>query len=473
MLPSTVSTMHTRVRRGLALVAVPVALVVAGCSSAPATTAPAAAADAYTVAGTVLDAPLDRLKIQVGVTTTGENAVTIPPEAIEVVVDTKAGKGSLHLALPVAALGDQAASLGALGVTGDTLELDAVFDGQGLYVKSPIASKVLPLLMLQSGQVPAGDLSGWLKLGTAQEFEGLLGGLNAMPSGSAGPVDELKNLDPAQLKQKLEEAGVVVTYVGPEQRNGVDAEHLTLTLDPAKLAASDIAKQLPAGQLGQIAGAAGVGDADRRRVARQGDRPARRDRRPRDRRLGQDRHHDPRERSRRRLADGAGAVHGGPDRPARAVADADGRPALRGSDPPGSRRDARSEDAPVTATRRVFHVRRGPSARDDPPLGIDRRPPSQVAQLGARDLVARVVARPDQRPRLDVLEAERERLVLHLGELVGVVVALERQVLGVGRRYWPIVRMSRSTSRSASNASVSSSRVSPRPTISELFVWTS
>ena len=49
MLPSTVSTMHTRLRRGIALAVVPVALVVAGCSSAPATTAPAAA-DAYTVA---------------------------------------------------------------------------------------------------------------------------------------------------------------------------------------------------------------------------------------------------------------------------------------------------------------------------------------------------------------------------------------------------------------------------------------
>ena len=86
--------------------------------------------------------------------------MTIPPEAIEVVVDTKAGKGSLHLALPVAALGDQAASLGALGVTGDKLELDAIFDGQGLYVKSPIASKVLPLLMLQSEadkRCPSGD----------------------------------------------------------------------------------------------------------------------------------------------------------------------------------------------------------------------------------------------------------------------------------------------------------------------------
>ena len=255
---ATVTTLHTVLRRRLALAAMPLALVVAACGAAPATTAPAAA-DAYEVAGTAFDAPLDRVKVQVGVTTTGSDAITIPPEAIEVVVDTKAGKGSLHLALPVAALGDQASSLSALGVTGDTLELDAIFDGQGLYVKSPIASKILPLLMLQSGQTPAGDLTGWLKLGTAQELEGMVGALGAMPSASAGPADELKNLDPAQLKQKLEEAGVIVTYVGTEQRNGVEAEHLTLTVDPAKLAASDIAKQLPADQLNQITGAAGAG----------------------------------------------------------------------------------------------------------------------------------------------------------------------------------------------------------------------
>ena len=67
--------------------------------------------------------------------------------------------------------------------------------------------------------------------------------------------------------------------------------------------------------------------------------------------------------------------------------------------------------------------------RDDPALGVERRLPPGRLQLGARDLVAGVVARADERAGFDVLEAERERLDLHLGELVGVVVALERQVL--------------------------------------------
>ena len=67
--------------------------------------------------------------------------------------------------------------------------------------------------------------------------------------------------------------------------------------------------------------------------------------------------------------------------------------------------------------------------RDDAALGVERGAAAQVAQLGAGDLVAGVVAGADERPGLDVLEAERQRLGLHLGELVGVVVALERQVL--------------------------------------------
>ena len=61
-----------------------------------------------------------------------------------------------------------------------------------------------------------------------------------------------------------------------------------------------------------------------------------------------------------------------------------------------------------------------------------------AAKRRLRDLVASVVAGAHERARLDVLEAQRERLDLHLGELVGVVVALERQVLlataaGTGR----------------------------------------
>jgi hypothetical protein len=40
-----------------------------------------------------------------------------------------------------------------------------------------------------------------------------------------------------------------------------------------------------------------------------------------------------------------------------------------------------------------------------------------------------VIARPHERAGLDVLEPERQRRRLQLGELVGVVIALNRQVL--------------------------------------------
>ena len=119
--------------------------------------------------------------------------------------------------------------------------------------------------------------------------------------------------------------------------------------------------------------------------------------------------------------------------------------------------------------------RRGASARggNDPAVGVDRRlAAAEGLQLGAGDLVAGVVAGADERRRLDVLEAERRaprpssRRTRRGGSSARAAGASRD-----GRRYWPIVRMSTSTARSASNASVSSSRVSPSPTISELFVW--
>src|SRR6476661_5907868 len=64
---------------------------------------------------------------------------------------------------------------------------------------------------------------------------------------------------------------------------------------------------------------------------------------------------------------------------------------------------------------------------DDPSLGVERRlAATERLELGARDLVAGVIARADERRGLDVPEPEGERLALHVGELVGVVVALER-----------------------------------------------
>src|SRR5882672_10393191 len=68
--------------------------------------------------------------------------------------------------------------------------------------------------------------------------------------------------------------------------------------------------------------------------------------------------------------------------------------------------------------------------RDDATLRIEcRLAAAHRLELGAGDLVTGVVARADERTRLDVLEAEVQRGALHLGELVGVVVTLEREVL--------------------------------------------
>jgi hypothetical protein len=245
------TTRGGRLRRGLALVALPLTLVVAACGAA--TPSAPAATDAYQVTSKVFDAPLDRVKVNVGVTTTGSDAIEIKPDAIQLIVDTKAGKGSVHLSLPSKALGSEGASLGALG-GGDTIDIDAVFDGQGLYVKSPLAATVLPLLAMQGVQVPTGDLTGWLKLGTAEELGGFMGAIGDAEA-SADP-GQLKDLSPEDLKKELENAGVTVTVVGREQRNGVDSDHLLLNVDLKKLEASDLGKQVPSDQLGALGAAA-------------------------------------------------------------------------------------------------------------------------------------------------------------------------------------------------------------------------
>ena len=248
-----------RLRRGLAFAALPFALVVAACGSAtPSAPTAAPVADAYTAAGKVFDAPLDRVKINVGVTATGDEAIEIKPEAIELVIDQSTGKGSVHLSIPAAALGSDAAALGALG-GGDTIDIDALFDGQAVYVKSPLAATLLPFLAMQGMQLPSGDLSGWLKLGTAEELSGITGMLGEMPDSSANPANELKDLDPAELQQQLEDAGVTVTVVGQEQRNGVDSTHLLLNVDLKKLEASGLADQLPTDQLPGLGDAAASG----------------------------------------------------------------------------------------------------------------------------------------------------------------------------------------------------------------------
>jgi hypothetical protein len=247
------------VRLGLLLALAALVVAACGASASPSPTP----GDAYQVAQRAFDASMDQLQVQVGVQSTGgTNDISIDPSAIQLVLDTKAGKGSLHLSLPVSALGSDATQLQALGVTGDTLDLDILYDGTALYAKSPLAATLVPMLAAQGGQPVTGDLTGWLRLGTADDFAGLVDSLGVTPGASGAPdasalPSGLGDLDPAQLKSELEDAGVVVTYVGSESRNGADSDHLTVTVDSQKLANSPLAKQLPASDLGQIQDIAG------------------------------------------------------------------------------------------------------------------------------------------------------------------------------------------------------------------------
>lgn len=240
----------------LALVIALLGILVAACGGAQAP----AETDPYAILAKTADASYDKLKVQVGLETKGnpEGDVKIDPSAIEVVVDSKAGTGSFRLSLPVSALGEEASGLAQLGITGDTLDIEVLFDGDALYAKSPLFATILPMLMAQTGQTVSGDLTGWLKLGTASEFEGLMGALGGVAQPSAAPSFAIGDLEPADLKKQLEEAGATLAYVGSEQRNGVDAEHLTMTADFEKLASSPMAGQLPADQLAQLKELAGT-----------------------------------------------------------------------------------------------------------------------------------------------------------------------------------------------------------------------
>ena len=220
---------------------------------------------------------------------TGDEAIEIKPEAIELVVDQSAGKGSVHLSIPAAALGSDAAALGALG-GGDTIDIDALFDGQALYVKSPLAadaccrSSRCRACSCRAATSPAG--SSWAR---PRSCPGSPACWARCPRPPANPANELKDLDPAELKQKLEDAGVTVTVVGREQRNGVDSEHLLLNVDLKKLEASDLAGPAAGRPAARPRRRGRIGHAERGRLAGRLDRPPERDRDPRGRRDGQGR----------------------------------------------------------------------------------------------------------------------------------------------------------------------------------------
>jgi hypothetical protein len=235
-------------RKLMALATAAVLVVLAACSSQQAQT------DPYQVVNDATHASYGNL-VQLNIGLDGTNAgqsMHVDPSAIRLVMDTKAGKVDFALALPLDSLQIDAATRAQLGLTGSTLDLEVLYDGAGLYAKSPILQPLLTALLSQTGGT-AGDLSGWVKLGTAQELGALVGGL--VPQMSLAPAASASasaSYDAATLKTDLEKAGITLTYVGREKRNGQQVDHLSATVDATKLEGSPLASEVPSAQMTQV-----------------------------------------------------------------------------------------------------------------------------------------------------------------------------------------------------------------------------
>ena len=242
-------------RKVFALVAAAAIGLLAACSSQPTST------DPYQVVDQATHATYgDLVQANLGLDVAGSQPVHVDPSAIQLVVDTKAGKADVAVSVPMDALQIDAATRSQLGLTGDSLDLDIRYDGTALYTKSPLLAPMLTALVAGSGSTP-GDYSGWVRLGTTAELAALVGGLvpqvSIPPLASAGAQ---ASHDAASLKQDLETAGITLTFVGREQRAGQDVDHLSASLDVSKLESSPMASELPASQLTQVEDALGQAD---------------------------------------------------------------------------------------------------------------------------------------------------------------------------------------------------------------------
>jgi hypothetical protein len=217
-----------------------IGVVLAGCNSAP------AASDPYQV---LYDAngKWDTVQVNVGLSVQGGTTpLSLDPSAVKIVVDSNGGKALVHLGLPLAQLQVDAATLAQLGITGDTLDLDVLWDGVALYAKAPALKNTVQLLLMQAGQTVTGDLGGWLRLATKSEFEALAGLAGGGVTPSMAPMPTAASA--ADFKAKAEAAGLVLTLAGSEQHAGVDANHVTFTLDWTKFAQSELMKGAEASQ---------------------------------------------------------------------------------------------------------------------------------------------------------------------------------------------------------------------------------
>jgi hypothetical protein len=240
--------------------ALAVALVVAGCSpTATATPTPTPAPTPPPDAPSVLAAASkasypSKLEITVGGSFTSAGATTaLPDKLLTIDVDTAAGTGSVHLAIPVSLLGaDGAALTKQLGVTGDSITFDALYDGTAIYAKSPaMPFLVSQLAMLAAGvTLPTLTADTWAKLIDAATLKQLASSATGAVA-SAAPAASAATTD---VKAVLDQVGASLTLGAQTTGAGGPANDVKLTVDPVKLQAYMVAhpEQFPSTQLSTI-----------------------------------------------------------------------------------------------------------------------------------------------------------------------------------------------------------------------------
>ncbi|HVL03923.1 MAG TPA: hypothetical protein VM386_05755 [Acidimicrobiales bacterium] len=227
-----------------AVLAIVLSFCLAGCAGP-------VAIDPYELTGNVLSKPQGLVQLNVGFGYQSRSGtVRISPDMIRVVVDAEQDRFLVNISIPGAALGLGPEELALGMLPGGRVEMDMLFDADALYARAPLLAESLPFLLMGvgDGDIPDGDFRGWLKLASADELDALGDMMAAMQRMGGGPnppdLSEYQELSPAQLKQLLEDSGITLSDEGVEERNGVAAHHVSVSLDYDAFAQSELFETL-------------------------------------------------------------------------------------------------------------------------------------------------------------------------------------------------------------------------------------
>lgn len=231
--------------RRIGLVLAFAALALAGCGTGE-------PPDPYAVLDRAITAGWDRVQVQVGVSVQvpaqqndgfpiPATSINVDPSSIGATIDTQTGQFRGLVSVPLAAVGMDPSTLGPLAPLIQSLDAEVLYDGGAVYAKSPLLPMLGGGFGALGGRAVNGDLTGWVKLASRVDVEqmatnplgAVIGGVGmpgVLPLPSAG--------DAVSLKGFIEDFGIGVTFVGEESTNGIETQHLTATLNFARLAES-------------------------------------------------------------------------------------------------------------------------------------------------------------------------------------------------------------------------------------------